>query len=482
METIIRKALRKPTAADTVFLVKSGQDLKETGLNAQEMDYVKKEHRAKRNVVEINRYKNRLYLVYGEFLGVRAKRLENIRKQGAEVQVKLNKAKSERVVIYPVNASKAETLAFAEGLLLANYQFLKYKKDSQDKANTLEEINLYSDEINDDDINELSIVVESVYNVRDLVNEPVLYLNATRFAEEIKKLGNECKAKVEILNKKKIESLKMGGLLAVNMGSVDPPTFTIIEWKPAKTVNKKPIVLVGKGVVYDTGGLSLKPSNFMDTMKCDMAGGAAVAGAVYAVAKAKLPVYVVGLIPATDNRPDGNAYTPGDVITMYDGTTVEVLNTDAEGRLILADALSYAKQYNPELVIDMATLTGAAMRAIGRQAMVGMKVKSDADFEILKKAGEIVSERVVEFPLWDDYKEDLKSEIADLKNIGGPEAGAITAGKFLEHFTDYPYIHLDIAGPSFLSKKDSYRSVGGTGVGVRLFFDFFKAKAGQQDI
>lgn len=479
MDTIIRKALRKPTAADTVFLVKGGQDLKKIKLTAQETEYAKKGHRLKRNVVEINRYRNRLYVVFGEFLGVRSKRLEDSRKQGDEVQSMLNTAKSERVVIYPVNASKEETLAFTEGMLLANYQFLKYKKDAAKKANTLEEVDIYSDDITDDDINELSIIVEAVYNVRDMVNEPVMSLNATQFAEEIKKLGDESKAKVEILNKKKIESLKMGGLLAVNQGSIDPPTFTVIQWKPAKAINKKPVVLVGKGVVYDTGGLSLKPTSFMDTMKCDMAGGAAVAGAVYAVAKAKLPVYIIGLIPATDNRPDGNAYTPGDVITMYDGSTVEVLNTDAEGRMILADALSYAKQYNPELVINMATLTGAAMQAIGRQAMVGMEVKADADFELLKKSGDFVHERVVEFPLWDEYKEDLKSEIADMKNIGGADAGAITAGKFLEHFTDYPFIHLDIAGPAFLSKKESYRGVGGTGVGVRLFFDFIKSKVGQ---
>ena len=214
----------------------------------------------------------------------------------------------------------------------------------------------------------------------------------------------------------------------------------------------------------------------MDTMKSDMAGAAAVAGAMYAIAKSNLPVYVIGLIPATDNRPDGNAYTPGDIVTMHDGSTVEVLNTDAEGRMILADALSYAKRYEPELVIDIATLTGAAARAIGPLGMVGMKVKSGGEFEKLKIAGDNVFERIVEFPMWDEYSEQLKSEIADMKNIGGVDAGAITAAKFLEHFTDYPYIHLDIAAPSFLNKANSYRPVGGTGVGVRLFFDFIKAK------
>lgn len=293
----------------------------------------------------------------------------------------------------------------------------------------------------------------------------------------MKSLSAESKAKIEVFNKKKIESLKMGGLLAVNKGSLDPPTFTVLEWKPKKAVNNRPYVFVGKGVVYDTGGLSLKPSNYMEFMKCDMAGGAAVAAAMYAIAKAKLPVYVIGLIPATDNRPDGNAYVPGDVITMYDGSTVEVLNTDAEGRMILADALSYAKQYDPQLVVSIATLTGSAARAIGPQGMVGLNTKAETEFELLQKSGEVVNERIVEFPMWDEYKEMLKSKIADQKNIGGVDAGAITAAKFLEAFTDYPFIHLDIAGPAFIFKKDSYRSTGGTGVGVRLFFDFIQSKA-----
>jgi leucyl aminopeptidase len=251
-----------------------------------------------------------------------------------------------------------------------------------------------------------------------------------------------------------------------------------MEYKPEGAVNSKPIVFVGKGVVYDTGGLSLKPTSSMDTMKCDMSGAAAVASAIYAIALAKLPVYVVALVPATDNRPDGNAYVPGDIITMMDGTTVEVLNTDAEGRLILADALTYAKKYDPLLVIDIATLTGAAEAALGRIGIAGMHNKAESYFPQLVKSSFSVCERIAEFPFWDDYEELLKSEIADLKNIGGKFAGAITAGKFLQHFTDYPWIHLDIAGPAFIDKRDSYRTVGGTGVGVRLLFDFVKGFGG----
>ena len=189
----------------------------------------------------------------------------------------------------------------------------------------------------------------------------------------------------------------------------------------------------------------------------------------------KINIHVIGLVPATDNRPSGNAYAPGDVIRMFDGTTVEVMNTDAEGRLILADALSFAKRYNPKLVIDVATLTGSAARAIGKQGVVAMG-NDKQSMEELKKSGQKVHERIAELPFWDEYKEDLKSPIADLKNIGGPEAGAITAGKFLEHFTDYPYTHLDIAGMAFMTSPFSYHGRGATGVGVRLLFDFLNAK------
>ena len=212
----------------------------------------------------------------------------------------------------------------------------------------------------------------------------------------------------------------------------------------------------------------------MDIMKCDMGGAAAVSCAIYAIAKAKLPIHIVGLIPATDNRPGGNAYAPGDVVTMFDGTTVEVLNTDAEGRMILADALTYAKKYKPELVIDAATLTGSAMRAIGPYGSVVMGTASDKTFNKLQDSGEKTYERTVRFPFWDEYAEEIKSPIADIKNLGGASAVAITAGKFLEHFTDYPWIHIDIAGPAWADNDSGYLSKGGTGTGVRLFFDFVK--------
>ena len=477
MDIKIQKAARKAPTADAVYLFKAINDLKEVKLSRDELSYVRKELKLKRKLVVVNRFRQNLVLVQVRHDGSKEAQYEALRKQGNDALAVFNKARLKHVMVYS-SETKDLTLAFIEGMLLGDYQFLKYVKEADEKENSMEEISVWSKDVSEEDIETLSIITEAVYNARDFVNEPLSSLNAVKFAEEIKKLGAACHAKVEVFNKKKIESLRMGGLLAVNKGSIDPPTFIIIEWKPKKPVNKKPYIFVGKGVMYDTGGLSLKPSNFMDTMKCDMSGGAAVAGALYAIAKAGLPVHVIGMIPATDNRPDGNAYVPGDIITMLDGSTVEVLNTDAEGRMILADALAYAKNYDPELVIDIATLTGAAARAIGANAMVGMKVKAERQFSELQKAANKVHERIVEFPMWDEYKEMLKSPIADLKNIGGAEAGAITAGKFLEHFTDYPYIHLDIAGPAFLAKRDSYRIEGGTGVGVRLFFEFIRSKAG----
>jgi leucyl aminopeptidase len=356
--------------------------------------------------------------------------------------------------------------------LLSGYSFSKYKKEKDDFMP--EFLNIVHERIEQEQLDELTSVVKAVWWARDLVNEPLSYLTAVQLAEEISTKGDEAGFSVEVFHKQKIESLKMGGLLAVNKGSIDPPTFTVLEWKPENATNTKPIVLAGKGVVYDTGGLSLKPTpKSMDYMKSDMAGAAAVAAVIYVAALSKLPVYLVGLIPATDNRPDGNAYVPGDVITMFDGTTVEVLNTDAEGRLLLADALSYAKKYNPELVIDLATLTGAAPIISGTHGMVAMG-NTPENLEQLKTSGEEVFERLVEMPLWEEFGQSLKSDIADLSNLGGREGQTIVAGKFLEHFTDYPWIHLDIAGTAWLFEKDGWRPKGGTGSGVRLLYNFLK--------
>lgn len=395
---------------------------------------------------------------------------EELRVVGAKIIAQLSKEAKSLTLI----GSAADQLLIAEGMILASYQFIKYFKDADKKKLNLESICLSKD-VSAKKLAELTDTAKAVFWARDRVNEPVSHLNASQLAEAISELGNEAGMTVQVLEKTQIESLKMGGLLAVNKGSIDQPTFTIVEYKHEKAINKKPIVLVGKGVVYDTGGLSLKPTpGSMDVMKSDMAGAACMAGTIYLAALQKLKLHIIALIPATDNRPGLNAYAPGDVITMYDGTTVEVLNTDAEGRMILADALAYSNKYKPELVIDAATLTGAALRAIGTKASVIMGNADDKVFDHLEKAGNEVHERTVRFPFWDDYATEIKSSIADLKNLGGPNAGMITAGKFLEHFVKSPYIHMDIAGPAWLDAKEDYKGQGGTGAGIRLLFNFLK--------
>lgn len=394
---------------------------------------------------------------------------EELRIHGFTIEQKLHLAQQSLLI---ENGDNREVYALVEGLLLSSYRFDKYFSEKETALFT--EIcvgNLLTDE----EIRELQHITKAVFKARDLVNMPVSHLNAEQLAQAVVELGNEANFDVAVLEETQLETLKMGGLLAVNKGSIDPPTFTIATYKPHDAINEKPIVLVGKGVVYDTGGLSLKPTpGSMDTMKGDMAGAATMASVLYLAALEKLPLYVIALLPATDNRPGGNAYAPGDVITMYDGTTVEVLNTDAEGRMILADALAYSKKYDPELVIDAATLTGAALRAIGTEASIIMGDASDDVFQKLEKSGFAVHERVVRFPFWDDYKKHMKSKIADLKNIGGPNAGMISAGKFLGHFVKAPYVHMDIAGPAWLDAPENYKGDGGTGAGVRLLYHFLK--------
>ncbi|MEN9445892.1 MAG: hypothetical protein RL728_404 [Bacteroidota bacterium] len=395
---------------------------------------------------------------------------EKLRIAGNTVRAKLPKDATK----VTISGKKDTALYLAEGLVLSNYQFLKYFKDADSKRYQLASVEVIG-KFEKDQIQKLNNILKSVYWTRDMVNEPVSYLTATQLATEIQKLGEEANFSVQVLEKSKIEALKMGGLLAVNKGSIEPPTFTILEYKPKNARNKKPLVLVGKGVVYDTGGLSLKPTaGSMDLMKSDMAGAACMAATIYAAALNNLDVHIVGLIPATDNRPGLNAYAPGDVIHMYDGTTIEVLNTDAEGRMILADALAYASKFNPELVIDAATLTGAAVVAIGTKASCMMGNAKQKVLDKLIEAGNDVHERVVQLPFWDEYKDDLKSSVADMKNIGSRYAGMITAGKFLEHFVKAPYVHLDIAGPSFLEAPENYKGKGGTGVGVRLLHEFIE--------
>jgi leucyl aminopeptidase len=477
MLPLLNKLIKMPLTCNQVILLSDTDRLDPALLTDEEINYIHQRRLLKKDLVAINRFKEWVFLQFitpenddqpaGAYF-------EKCRKAGDSILSLLHDNDISDITVTAPDSLADEMKAYCEGLMLGNYQFIKYRADAGEKSHTLRNIHLLCDAVSTKEIDEINMLCKAVYKCRDLVNEPLSAISAVGLAESFEEMGSEAEIKVDILTKKKIEALKMGGLLAVNKGSLDPPTFTIMEWKPDGYLNSKPLIFVGKGVVYDTGGLSLKTNSNMETMKCDMAGAAAAACAIYLIALTKLPLHIIALLPATDNRPDGNAYVPGDVITMFDGTTVEVMNTDAEGRLLLADALSYAKKYEPGLVIDIATLTGAADAAVGKYGIVAMSAKASEPYNMLQTCGEKVYERIAPFPFWDDYAELLKSEIADIRNIGGPKAGAITAGKFLEHFTDFPWIHLDIAGPAFLDKRDSYRGQGGSGTGVRLFFEFAK--------
>jgi leucyl aminopeptidase len=280
------------------------------------------------------------------------------------------------------------------------------------------------------------------------------------------------KLKVSVLEQKDMEKLGMGAFLAVARGSHQPAKLIALEYRGLAKM-EKPIVLVGKGVTFDTGGISLKPPAEMDEMKFDMSGAASVFGTLTAAAEMKLPLNIVGIIPATENMPGGNAAKPGDVVTSMSGRTIEILNTDAEGRLILCDALTYAERYKPDVVIDIATLTGACVIALGHMAS-GLMSNNDQLAEELLQASELSSDRAWRLPMWDDYQELLKSNFADMANIGGRSAGTITAACFLSRFTEkYSWAHLDIAGTAWKNGKEK----GSTGRPVPLLTQFLLSRA-----
>jgi leucyl aminopeptidase len=471
---ILKKSIPGTPVPNQIFLLKETAGLSRLEISTEEYNYLLSRLNNEQRLVEINRFTSKLLITAIPPARDEWSILEAWRRKGNEMAQWAKNEKITEVEITSFTDDPSDILAFTEGAILGSYQFLKYNSKPEKARTTLQEIRLNDEMVTGKQLEELSSLSEAVIKARDLVNEPVISLNAEMLSSRLQQMGKEAGIQAEILGREQIESLGMGGLLAVNKGSLDPPTFTILEWKPENCLNDQPIVLVGKGIVFDTGGLSLKPTaKSMDYMKSDMAGGAAVAAAICTAALHRLPLHLVALVPATDNRPGGNAVTPGDVITISNGATVEVLNTDAEGRLILADALCYAKKYNPMLVIDLATLTGSAAMTLGIHGIAAMGKDCRDHFDLLKTAGDRVNERIVELPLWEEYDEMIKSSIADMKNIGGGEAGAITAGKFLQRFADFPWIHLDIAGPSYLHAADHYRTVGGTAVGVRLLVDFF---------
>ena len=455
-----------------IYLVSGLSDVNQTELTIDEQNYIHKNYNEKKNdSFTFNRLSHYIHVkICGQDENYLPR--EAMRKAGDKLVYFLTKRKMTEVVLIPLHQKNGLTLAYVEGMALGAYRFDKYKSKVKDE-NRLSSVLIFSDNIEESEVEQLNNLVEACYLSRDFVNEPSNEQSAIQFADQIAYLSKGVDLEVKVFHKKEITEMGMTGLLTVNKGSIDEPAFVTLEWKPENSGNEAPIVLVGKGLVYDTGGINLKPGNGLVTMKSDMAGGASVFGVLYALAKNKIPLHVVGLIPASDNRPGENAMVPGDIITMGNGKTVEILNTDAEGRLILADALLYANTYNPKLVIDIATLTGSAAMAIGKYGIVAMQKDATFPMAQLIESGYSVFERVVEFPFWDEYGKEIESDIADIRNLGkSREGGAITAGKFLGHFTEYPWIHLDIAGMAFMDARESWQGKGGTAIGVRLLYDF----------
>ncbi|MBI5196985.1 MAG: leucyl aminopeptidase [Nitrospirae bacterium] len=367
--------------------------------------------------------------------------------------------------------------ALAEGAFLGLYRFSKYRVKEKNNFKELSRIQLVEErkEVGEvkTGVRKGEIIAGATCFSRDLVNHPANDMTPTILSQVAVRMASKTGVRCRVLAKREVQRLGMGAFLGVARGSEEPPKFIILEYWGGKR-GEKPIVVVGKSITFDSGGISIKPSEGMEKMKYDMSGGAATLGLLQAAAQLRLPVNLVGLLPATENLPSGTATKPGDVLKSMGGWTIEVVNTDAEGRLVLADALSYALRYKPAAIIDIATLTGACVVALGSQA-IGMIGNNEELKKSIRQAGEETRERVWEMPLWDEYHEQIRSPIADIKNTGGREGGMITAAAFLSKFVEeYPWVHLDIAGVAWKEKDSPYIPKGGVGVGVRLLVQFLQ--------
>lgn len=364
--------------------------------------------------------------------------------------------------------------SIVEGILLGNYNFDVYKSDKK-KASNLNVTFIVSDKKEfDKSIENAEAVIEGVFFSRDLVNEPANTLTPQEYEKRVKKEFRGTNISVKVFNEKELEKRKMNAILSVGRASVNKPRLIIAHYKP-KAKSKKKIALVGKGVTYDTGGLSIKPTSGMLEMKADMAGSATVFGIMRAAEKMKWPIEIMGIVPAVENAISGNAYKPGDIISTASGKSIEVKDTDAEGRIVLADALEYACKQKPDEIIDFATLTGAAVVALGEMA-AAIFTKNNKMSSKLVEASEETYEHAWPMPFWDEYNKLIESKIADVSNLGPRWGGAITAGKFLEHFVDekIPWTHIDLAGPSLQHGLTNYTKDYCTGYGVRLISKYLE--------
>ncbi len=399
---------------------------------------------------------------------------ERVRKTGGIASSYLNKMGFNKIALSTrtIETGDISPADFLEGSLLSVYSFEKYKK--VEKKNGIKDFTIISNKIKklDREIRWAEIVTSATIFSRNLVNTPSNEMTPTVLSNIAKGLKNN-KISIKVLEKKDAEKAGMWAYLSVAKGSNEPPKFIILEYKGSKA---QPVVLIGKSITFDSGGISLKPSEGMEKMKYDMAGGAVVLGVFKALSTLDLPLHVISILPATENLPGGSASKPGDIVMSITGKTIEILNTDAEGRLVLADAIGYAKKkYKPASIIDIATLTGACSVALGNEA-IAMMGNDDKLIENINTASEETFERVWRMPLYHEYKEYLKSDIADLKNIGGRSGGLVTAGYFLYEFSDNtPWVHLDIASTAWVDKDKPYIPKGASGIGVRLLLSFLKS-------
>lgn len=368
--------------------------------------------------------------------------------------------------------------AMVEGMLLANYKLDRYKTGEENQKMGMQHLTILEQDRKKISEIEKGVKGGEIFSwatnfTRDLANQPSNYLTPERFAQVATKLARENNLKCRIYSKPQMKKLGMNTFLAVASGSAQPPKLIVLEYlPPQRKVNT--LALVGKGMTFDAGGLSLKPTDDMLEMKGDMTGGAVVISTIAACAMMKLPLHLIGIIPTAENLPSGSALKIGDIITSHSGKTIEVLNTDAEGRLILADGLSYARSFKPDAIIDVATLTSGIKYALGT-VCAGIFSNNDGLTAGMIEAGERTGERVWEMPLWKEYQDFIKSDLADMKNVGGKWGAASIAAIFLNNFVgEFPWLHVDIAGVDFKDKDDSYWSKGATGFGARLLLQFLR--------
>mgnify|MGYP004460756233 FL=1 len=411
---------------------------------------------------------------------------ERLRRVFGKVQKYIESLKGKKIFIEFVkskNISIEDSVrAMIEGLSLSNYKFNKYKSDREkidetDVSITIGGHNLEHKDYSDI-VEESKILVETVFNARDLVNEPSNVIYPETLAEEAVKFSKRYGFEIEIINHKKIEELQMNSFLAVGKSSIHKPKVIVMRYFGDKDNLDQKLGLIGKGLTYDSGGYSLKPSNSMVDMKSDMGGAATVIGAISAIAKRKLKINVVAVVAACENVIGNEAYKPGDIISSMAGKNIEILNTDAEGRLTMIDAVTYAiREEHITEIIDVATLTGAALIALGND-VTAVVTNNDSFYKELEKAFISTGEKMWNLPNFDDYKTLIKSDIADLKNTGGRYGGTITAGLFVGEFVENkPWLHLDIAGPAYITVPWDYCPKGGTGAGVRTLYELAKNRS-----